>query len=77
MIQGNQRGIEFSGTHQLLVYIDGVNVMGENISYIYKEPVLDTSKEKIMYIFSHQNVGQNCNIKINPLVMLQSSNIWE
>jgi hypothetical protein len=39
--------------------------------YIYEEPLLDTSKKKIICIFSHQNMGQNCNIKINPLIQFR------
>jgi hypothetical protein len=31
----NEGMIEFSGTQQLLVCVDGLNVIGENVSYIY------------------------------------------
>jgi hypothetical protein len=35
-IQENQVGLKFNGTHQLLVYADGVNLLGDNIDTIKK-----------------------------------------
>jgi hypothetical protein len=48
IVQESQGRIEFSGTCQLLVCVDGLNVMGENeVVSIYKESLLDSSKENI------------------------------
>ena len=34
MVQVNQDGLKLNGTHQLLVYAEGVNVLGGSIQYI-------------------------------------------
>jgi hypothetical protein len=63
-------------THQLLVYADDVNLLGDNIDAIKKnmETLIDASKEvglevntektKYMLLSRHQNAGQSHNIKI-------------
>jgi hypothetical protein len=68
--------LELNETHQLLVYADGVNLLGDNIDTIKKntETVIGASKEvglevnaektKYMLLSRHQNAGQNHNIKI-------------
>jgi hypothetical protein len=65
-----------NGTHQLLVYADDVNLLGDNIDTIKKntDSVIDASKEvspelnaketTYMLLFCHQNAGQNHDIKI-------------
>jgi hypothetical protein len=74
---GSSRKIGWE-THQLLVYADNVNLLGDNIDSIKKntETLTDASKEidleinvekteySIYILLScHQNVGQNRNIK--------------
>jgi hypothetical protein len=75
-VQENQVGLKFNGTHQLLAYVDEMNLLGDNIDTIKKntETLIDVSKQvgleidaqKTMYILlsRQQNAGQNRNIKI-------------
>jgi hypothetical protein len=74
-VQENQVGLKWNRT-QLLVYVDDVNLFGDNINAIKKntEALIGTSKEvglevnaektKYLLLSHHQNVGQNHNIKI-------------
>jgi hypothetical protein len=75
-VQENQVGLKLNGTHQLLVYADDMNLLGDKIDIIKKntETLIGASKqvglkvnaEKTMYMLlsRHQNAGQNHNIKI-------------
>jgi hypothetical protein len=68
-------GLKLNGTHQLLAYADGVNLLGDNIDTINKntETLIDASKEvglevnmdktKYMLVSRDQNAGQNREIK--------------
>jgi hypothetical protein len=65
-----------NGTHQLLAYVDDVNLLGDNIDTINKNTatLIDASKKvglevnvektKYMLVSRDQNAGQNLEIKI-------------
>jgi poly(3-hydroxyalkanoate) synthetase len=69
-VQENQEGLILNGTHQLLSYVDDVNIVGENIDTIQKntKSLLDASKEvglevnpektKYMLVSRCQKAGQ-------------------
>jgi hypothetical protein len=46
-VQGNQGVLNLNGTHQLLVYADDVNLLGDNIDIMKKntETLIDASKK--------------------------------
>jgi hypothetical protein len=76
-VQENQMGMKLSGTHQLLVYADDVNLLGGNTDTIRKNTgtltdasievglEVNTEKTKYMLLYHHQNAGQNHKIKTN------------
>jgi hypothetical protein len=69
-------GLKLNETHQLLAYADDVNLLGDNIDTINKNTEtliyasqkvgleINVDKTKYMLLSSHQNVGQNRDVKI-------------
>jgi hypothetical protein len=47
MSKKNQVGMELNGTHQLLIFADDVNILGDNVDTIKKntQTLIDASKE--------------------------------
>jgi hypothetical protein len=72
----NQVGMKLNGTHQLLIYADKVNLLGDNTDTKNKnkETLIDASKEvclevnvektKYMLVSRNQNAAQNQDIDI-------------
>jgi hypothetical protein len=87
----NHEGLKLNGTHQLVVYTDGVNIVGGNRSTLNKKPevlvvprkefCLEVNADKSMYIVMcwDQHAGQNFNIKIGNKYCggVNSPRIWE
>ena len=77
IVQVNQDGLKLNGTHQLLVYADDVNILGESIDTIMKniKALLVGSKEiglevnadktKYMVMFPDKNEGRIQSIDID------------
>jgi hypothetical protein len=75
-VQENQVGLKLNGTHQLLAYVDDVNLLEDNIDTIEKNTEtlteastevgleINVEKTKYMLLSRHQNAGQNQDIEI-------------
>jgi hypothetical protein len=56
-VQENQVGLKLNGTHQLLVYADNVNLLGDNIDTMEKntETLIDACKEIGLDVIAEKN----------------------
>jgi hypothetical protein len=60
-VQANQEGLKLNGTHQLLVYVDDVNILGGSIHAIKKNT-------KTLVVASKE-IGQEVNAEKNKYMV--------
>jgi len=92
-VQVNQDGLKLNGTHQLLVYADDVNILGESIHIIKEngealvvvsmETEQEVNADKSKYsTWSCLNIRMQGEVTIQRMIIValeewKSSNIWE
>jgi hypothetical protein len=88
-VPDNKEGMILNGSHQLLVYVDDVNSVGENVHIVQKNTPfllvtgkkagLEANRKRYIHLRTvnrtlHKTTQR---LSINPLKMWHSSDIWE